>query len=332
MSESESAAGQRDLFLGVDGGGTKTSCYVGAAGPSGQIHILGRGASTGSNPRTAGIDNAVAAILESVQRAKEDAGFADSPCQRGLFAIAGTLDLTFRRELAARLAAAQIANRCDVVPDLVPLLGSETGSTIAIGIIAGTGSVGIGRDAAGQIAILGGWGPLLGDEGSGFEIGKHALRNAAGSLELGAGIDSLTEIVCDQLRVQTAEEIRALLAANADQRGLIASLAKCVIEAAASGEPVAGMIVDQAIDSLATLVENLRQRVQSYDAKLDESPLPLTLSGSLFQSSIYFREKFERRLCDWGIVVAIRILEDPTFACLELAARGEFTGELRFLR
>lgn len=324
----ETTTDQRTFYLGVDGGGTKTSCYLGAVGPSGQLHVLGRGVSSGSNPRTAGMDAAVAAIVESVRLAREEAGAHAISCERALLAIAGTLDLSFRRELAARLSAAGVAIKCDVVPDLIPLLQAETGETQAMGIISGTGSVGIGRGAVGQIVILGGWGPLIGDDGSGFAIGKQALRHALNSLEVGDSDDPLVAIVCRELNVNSAAEILNLLAASEDQRGLIARLTKPVIELATQEETIAESIVHQAVCSLVDLVERVRRRIE---VASDDCP-PLTISGGLFQSGDYFREKFVQELTHRSIAVQLRPLQDPTQACLELAASGQFAGELNILR
>ncbi|PQO45698.1 BadF/BadG/BcrA/BcrD ATPase family protein [Blastopirellula marina] len=323
---SEQSEARRELFLGVDGGGTKTSCYLGALDENLSLCVLGRGLSSGSNPNTVGMDKAVAAILESVERAQQDAGIIGQFCCRGLFAVAGTLNMDVRRELAARLSEGGIAAKCDVVPDLYPLLETGSKDSAAVGLIAGTGSVGIGRNAAGEIALAGGWGPLVGDDGSGFALGKDAIRHAFNQLEQGAAADRLTEVVCQQLGASTATEIRAKLAAAADQRSLIAQLAKVVVSEAVEGDRSASSIISKGVFYLTELVKHLRTRL-----KLGEAPLTINVSGGLFQQSDYYCGRLKEMLGEAGVACQIHLLDDPTFICLTIAARADFDGEIRLL-
>lgn len=324
---SEQSEARRDLFLGVDGGGTKTACYLGAVGENLPLCVLGRGLSTGSNPNAVGMDQAVAAILESVVQAQQDAQMAGQICCRGLFAVAGTLNMDVRRALTARLQEAGIADRCDVVPDLYPLLETGSKGMAAVGLIAGTGSVGIGRNAAGEIALAGGWGPLVGDDGSGFALGKDALRHAFNQLEQGASADPLTEVVCQQLGAVTATEIRAKLASAADQRSLIAQLAKVVIAEAEEGQGAAKFIVSNGVFHLVELVRHLQVRLQ-----LGKTPLTINVSGGLFQQSDYYRGQLEEMLGRAGVAGQIQVLDDPTFACLTMAVQEGFDSEIRLLQ
>src|SRR5690606_3301401 len=140
-----------ELLLAVDGGGSKTACCLARVEADGELKVLGRGRSGASNPRVIGTENAAAAIVASIQQAQSAAHLANADIDRALLAIAGTLDSAQRAQLAERLTTLAVAKQVTVIPDLFLLLppsGDE-----AVGLISGTGSVGIGRNREGRLAI-----------------------------------------------------------------------------------------------------------------------------------------------------------------------------------
>ena len=166
-----SRAGAGPCFLGVDGGGTHTrAVLVDARGRE-----IGRGQAAGANWASVGVAAALANIQRAVAAARAAAGVAgparaawcglagvDRPADRALIApglrdLAATLRLTNDAELALA-----------VLPDRA-----------GVCLVAGTGSIAVGRAPDGRTARAGGWGHVLGDEGSGYDIGRQALLAVA---------------------------------------------------------------------------------------------------------------------------------------------------------
>lgn len=320
----DTSAQPGDLVLAVDGGGTKTICRLARVTFDGQWEVLGSGSAAGSNPRTAGLDEAAQRIATSVKQARNDANLTDTPCQHALLAIAGTLDRTIREQLTHRVTTLDIATHVRVIPDLLPLVALEEGP--AIGIIAGTGSVGVGRDAGGQLAIAGGWGPLLGDDGSGFALGKAAIRATLKRLEGGTRLSGLATAVCQHFDASTAAEIKAAMAAAVDPRALVAQLAPVVLQQAQQWEPEANAIIVRAASDLADLVRQLHARLA-----LRERDLPVTVSGGLFQAGSLLADELTRAIHNRGFEVALRRVTDPTELVLAMVAQGKVPRQIEVL-
>src|SRR4029078_4863826 len=106
-------------------------------------------------------------------------------------------------------------------------LAAGTPNCCGIALIAGTGSIAFGRAADGRTKRCGGWGYLLGDEGSGYSVGRGALSHACGELECETlwGPNSLTEAIVTKLQVKTVMELTKAVYTSGNPRSFIASLA-----------------------------------------------------------------------------------------------------------
>jgi N-acetylglucosamine kinase-like BadF-type ATPase len=136
-------------------------------------------------------------------------------------------------------------------------------------VIAGTGSIAYGRDSSGRSQRAGGWGPVLGDEGSGFWMGKTWLKRTKGH-------DSLHEIL--KLVKPPERAVRR-----------IAGLAPRVMQKARRGNPVARTVLKEAQSHLVELVAHTARRLRFKKA------IPLSWGGSLLNNA-YFRSGFTSAL------------------------------------
>lgn len=313
-----------ELLLAVDGGGSKTACCLARLEANGELNVLGRGLAGASNPRVIGTDHAADAIVASIEQAKSAAHLANTRVDRALLAIAGTLDSAQRTQLTERLATLAIAGHITVIPDLFLLLPPSADE--AVGLIAGTGSVGIARDREGQIAIAGGWGPLLGDKGSGFAIGRAALRKTLAQLEGSGTMQGLSVAVCDHVKCTSATALKGRLAQAEDPRQFVAQLAPVVLEKAHEGDATANEIVQQAAADLSELVLRLRDRLG-----LSGDRLHLSLSGGLFQAGVLLQSHLMAALERQGIVCQPHLITDPAAVCLELLMQGELPDPSRIV-
>ena len=157
-----------------------------------------------------------------------------------------------RRRHARRLRA--LARQVAVIPDVEAAYLGALGDHAGVLVLAGTGSMALGRDGRGRYARAGGWGPLLGDEGSAFWIGREWLRATMGT----TGFARARRIL-----------------RSADPVARIASLAPGVLRSARRGTGDARRIVARSQDALADLLVEVSRELRL------EAPILVSWSGGL---------------------------------------------------
>ena len=169
---------QPHLLLGVDGGATKTQAAV-LDLRDGQLRV---GRAGPSNPDAVGVPAAIAALVQASEEAMSAAGVEADELDAAVLTVAGT-DLG---PLAARLGN-QRPNWI-VVNDVVGAWAAATRAQPGIGVIAGTGSNVLGIGADNRAWRAGGWGHVLGDEGSGYWLAvQRAESGPVGPRRLRSG-------------------------------------------------------------------------------------------------------------------------------------------------
>ena len=177
-----------DLFLGVDGGGSKTSAWLAIGDPDGLPDVIGRGCSGASNCRSIGIDQATNSLRQAIDSAFQDAGRETTTVAAACLALAGADRSSDQRQI--RLWAGRtLADRLIVTNDGIPVLYAASPDGVGIALISGTGSFAVGRNAAGTVMRCGGWGSLIGDEGSGYQIALAGLQAAVRAAD-GRGMET----------------------------------------------------------------------------------------------------------------------------------------------
>src|SRR5499427_1550581 len=163
-------------YLGIDGGGSKTSFLLVDEYYNEICHIQ----SGPSNHLSVGTEAAREAIMQGISRLTEQPNIVCAG-----FAGAGRPDsVAFYREVIQSLIPdAQIIIESDAFIASIGAIGIDPG----VLLIAGTGSIVIGREKDRRMFRVGGWGPHFGDEGSGFWIGREAVRAALRSIDSQAG-------------------------------------------------------------------------------------------------------------------------------------------------
>jgi len=262
------------LFLGVDGGQSGTTALIGDE----TGRVLGEGEAGPCNHAAAGEGRAKleAAVTGSVAVACAEAGLdaAAVRFEAACFGMSGGPD--DKREILAQiLNAAQLV----VVTDAAIALTGATGGGPGIIVIAGTGSIALGRNTAGREARAGGWGYIFGDEGGAFDIGRQALR-AALRMEEGWGPEtSLGAMLREATGAASINEVLHLFYTPAWPRSRVARLAAEVDRAAANSDVVAQRILARASQELAVLAAAVRTQLwQAGDA------VEVAYIGGVFQS------------------------------------------------
>lgn len=260
------------LVLGVDGGGTRTTCAVATA--AGQE--LARGSSGPGNYLTAGRAGALANIAAAMGEALARAGATAADVAAACFGLAG----------AARPADhAALASLGDLVPgarwrlthDAAIALAGATGGEPGCVLIAGTGAMAYGEDARGRPARAGGWGWLVDDLGSGFDLGRRAVMAVLQAHDGRGPATALTERLLAHWQLAGPEDLVEKLYRPPIGRPELAALAPLVVAAAQGGDDVARGILAGAGADLAAMAAAVLQRLN-----LLAVPAPVATAGGLF--------------------------------------------------
>ncbi len=296
------------VFLGVEGGATRTT----GALMDGEGRILARAEVGPSNIHAVGTAQAQGAIIALVTDLLMDGGVRRDDLSAAAFCMAGLRTERDRRvwqrgvQRSGLLAQSRRSDRTGddsrfraKARHLPLLLTHDAAAALAAGspdgtgllAICGTGSLAYGRRADGRERSAIGLGPLLGDEGSGFDIGQRALRAVVRAEDGRGPTTALTPLV---LAHADAERVDDLLhwASPADKT-LVAAVAPLVFEAAKEGDSVAQEILDAALAELALGAAAVAQRLWPDET---QRPQRVVLNGGVLRHQPSFRKAVVQRL------------------------------------
>lgn len=304
-TETAAGAGEQAMYLGVDGGATKTlAVIVDATG-----HEIGRGAAGSGNQAAVGLERAVASIRAAVADAMHHTG-KNQLVRAAWIGLAGVDRPGDRDRLLPHLGTLAPAVRLTNDAEL-----ALTGLTDAVGIavIAGTGSIALGRDAAGTTARSGGWGHIIGDEGSGYEVGRRALMAAARASDGRGPQTALLVAIMQSWDLSRADGMIDRVYPDGD-KGTIARLSALVFTAARAGDDVAGRIVREAASELALAAVAVGKMLDFPSGKL-----PVALAGGMLIHEEDFRAMVLRRIRHRYPTGQIACVADPALSAARAA-------------
>lgn len=240
--KNDSNSNKSPLFLGVDGGGTKTLAVLADK----DIEILSEGKTAASNPLRVGVMEAVAEIAEAVDLACDKLGKQRADITAAFVGLAGVRREDLRSRMRIELKKELGIEKLDVVTDAeIALFGAVNGKAGLV-IIAGTGSICCGRNEAGEIAMAGGWGPIAGDEGGGAGIARRALQAIAKASDGRGEKTILSQAACQYFKSETPEDLAMVIYSPQMTNDKIAGFTRRVIEAARENDAVALRLIDEA--------------------------------------------------------------------------------------
>jgi N-acetylglucosamine kinase-like BadF-type ATPase len=250
QAELHNSVGQtaRTYWLGVDGGGT----YSRAAIADATGKQIGEGHAEAANPLRVGVEAAITNIKQAVQEACNQAEITPAQVTAACFGLAGVGNAKHYQTMLAALRQAFPFEKLTLETDARIALAGATDLQPGIVVIAGTGSIACGINAAGEFARAGGWGPAMGDEGSGYYIGRRALQAVVMAYDGRAAATSLTGAVCEYFKIAAPTDLPPVIY----ERPLrvmreIAQLSKIVAAHAQAGDQVARAILLDAAAELA---------------------------------------------------------------------------------
>ncbi|MCC3454506.1 BadF/BadG/BcrA/BcrD ATPase family protein [Microcoleus sp. PH2017_08_TRC_O_A] len=284
--------------FGIDGGGTKTICIL----IDENRVVLGRGEAGPSNYQTQGIETAKQSIEVAIERAVLSAKIEpnsnlniEAICL-GLAGVARPKDIEIVQFVVQNL---QLTNTLPVTRSLLPrnivicsdcaiALVGGVGNPVGIAVIAGTGSIVFGQNRQGKTKRVGGWGYILGDEGSGYDIAVAGLQAALKFYDGRSEFTVLAQKFQQHLGLNNLEELVEVVYRRGWGVTEIAALAPIVDRAAAEGDRVADGIISRAV---AELTFSTKTAISALFSPTEE--FEIVTIGGVWGSEANFRGRFE---------------------------------------
>eukprot|EP00698_Gefionella_okellyi_P002555 TRINITY_DN12396_c0_g1_i1.p1 TRINITY_DN12396_c0_g1~~TRINITY_DN12396_c0_g1_i1.p1 ORF type:complete len:315 (-),score=69.04 TRINITY_DN12396_c0_g1_i1:96-1040(-) len=283
------AAAASDVYVGIDGGGTKTSAVV-VDSTGAQLSTTETGCSNWNSIGQQGArDNLVNAITTACAAAGRTIADVAKICL-GMAGVDRPADITLVTSWMTELLrpGAEIA----VHNDAVGALASGTLGTLhGVVVISGTGTIAYGYTSAGERARCAGWGPLLGDGGSGYAIGSDILRAVMRSADGRAEHTALQEAVMKKLNLTTVDELIPWVYKDTAW-ARVADLAPLAFELYET-DAAAKRILHTAADELSQGVIHVSRKLRlAVDAS--SAPYTVVLAGGILKNEIMTRLVTER--------------------------------------
>jgi N-acetylglucosamine kinase-like BadF-type ATPase len=263
-------------FIGVDGGASKTAALV----VDQKGDPLGRGLAGPSNHLRVGIEEATRNVERAVNIALVEAGIAIKNVEYAYCGIAGADHPSHRQRVVDSLRIFFPRGNFVVDTDARVALTGAVGFGAGIVIISGTGSVAFGRNSSGDEARSGGWGPTLGDEGSGYWIAREGLSAIVRAHDGRGFATKMTELLCESYDMCEPDDLPKFVYAATTHIDDIARYGKLVIDAAHAGDDVAREIVARGGSELAECVLAIARKLHMTDTEF-----PVAYVGGAFHAA-----------------------------------------------
>jgi glucosamine kinase len=302
------------FFLGIDGGGTKTSCVIGDVNS-----LLGTGSSGGSNVVRVGERQARESLGAAIRQACAAANINPAQIQRTCVGIAGGASPEISG-VVRRMLSEFVSGQIEVVGDMVIAMQAAFAGGPGVIVIAGTGSIAYGRNSRGETARAGGWGFAISDEGSGHWIGQSAV--AACMRAYDEERKEIAEVLLDNIMKSWDLTTLEQLVVAANQSPDFAALLPSVLSAADAGDATARGILTQAGVELATLAKIVIARLFG-----DGDAVPVAVSGGVFCNSALVRQVLDQSIRSAYLQASLHTqVIDPVKGALALARKAAKNG------
>lgn len=290
--------------IGIDVGGTKTECLfrridnslLNMSSQSDELPII---TGEGCNPNVVGYERMKTILEKLIKQGLDKYSISPTEISSVCIGLAGVGRDQEKEHVEQRLV--EIIDQLHLPENLryfictdahIALRGALRSDTKeGILVISGTGSVAFGITREGESYRSGGWGHILGDEGSGYEIGLQALRKVCSAFDQREKKTLLTQLILQELNLNTETELISYMYTTPKEKKEIALFAKFVIQASEENDDVANEILKSAAAELVQHVKSLFKQTQSFSPNI-----PVVTAGSIFQYSSIVQEYFKSEL------------------------------------
>ncbi|MBD2293311.1 ATPase [Anabaena sphaerica FACHB-251] len=317
-----------NCILGIDGGGSKTICII----MDDAAKILGRGEAGASNYQSMGIEAAQSQIQSAIHQATITAlnhinNINIIAICLGLAGVSRPEDMEVIKAIVSKLQ-----NSKDILPitwelqpshivichdALIALMGG-VGDAVGIVVAAGTGSIVFGRNHQRETKRVGGWGYILGDEGSGYKIAVAGMQAALKAYDGRGKPTSLVENLQQHLGLERMENLIEVIYRKGWGVKEIAALAPIVDQAASEGDKIANSIIDEAIKELVIATSTVMDHI--FDSN---QVVEIVSTGSIWLGKCGLRERFVNSIIDqYPLVNVIYPRYEPAYGAGLLALKA----------
>jgi N-acetylglucosamine kinase-like BadF-type ATPase len=270
--------------IGIDAGGTKTVCLL--ADEHGTVVSRSRGG--GANLQGVGELQVEKVLHEVMDDAIGDRDLVPTAICLGIAGVDRESDHAVVRGIMKRIG---LKARVLIVNDALVALEAGAPGEPGVVLISGTGSIAYGRNAAGEAARSGGWGHVLGDEGSGYWIGRAALRAVLRAADQRGPQTRLTPMLLKHFEVSQPQALLHEVYHQNMRPADIGALAGCVQQAFSEGDQAAVGILRGAANELEGAALSVARRLELMD-----KPFTFVLSGGIFRAVPWLEQELSRRL------------------------------------
>jgi len=289
--------------IGIDAGGTKTVGLL--ADEDGNITTKARGG--GANMVVHG-ELAVEKVLYQIIEDLEAPGPVAGICL-GMAGVDRPEEKALMHGVLRRLGMRQAVH---IVPDALVALVAGAPDGVGIVVVAGTGSIAYGVDPEGETARSGGWGYLLGDEGSAFWLGHAAIRQGVRAADGRGPATTLFDRISQKLDLDVPDGLVKWFYDQEFSRHRVADLASVVEEAANEGDDAASALLDQAAQHLARAGRSVARQLDFAE------PYPFVQAGGVFKACPSLHARLEAIL-DLPHARPLRLEGEPAQGAVTLA-------------
>ena len=298
--------------IGIDGGGTKTHLKA----LNLQRNIVGEAWGGASNltalPAETVREN-LSLLLFDIYR---QTGLSPKSCVSVCLGTAGASSSTSQKQLSAMLKDLFPDTSALLTNDALPILYSNTPSGCGIVLIAGTGSVCMAKSPTGELLRIGGWGHLIGDEGSGYQIACRMLNAVMRAFDGRGRQTVLSDLLLEHLGLPSPMELVDYVYQSGKGKKELASLAALCDKAYKLEDPAAIEIYDEAADNLCEMVITAAKNFSSVQREL----IPCVYTGGMITKSLPLRnllcQKLEKKAPN---VVLQKCRQDAAQGCALMA-------------
>lgn len=288
-------------IVGIDGGGSKTLGYIGDENGT----VFCKYVSGPSNYHSVGIEKVKLVLKEVIDNLSSAVGISleeVSVISLGLAGVGRDEDQVVIKNIFNEIGFKNslIINN-DGFTALIGALGNQKG----VVTICGTGSICIGLDSNRKSCRAGGWGHIIGDEGSGYSIGVNCLKAIMQSYDKIEKPTLLTAEVLKYLDLKSEVEIISYLYSDKRTKKDIAAIARIVFEVAETGDMVANRIVEEAVLGLVAITNKVIENIKD-----DDSRILLALDGGILRNVDMVKKRVSKAILSNSKVDIIKPIQD----------------------
>lgn len=273
------------FYIGIDGGGTKTKCVL----ADDNLKIISSAEGEASNPLVVGFDNSANVLIKLIKQV-----LSKKKSAKDIFIVAGIAGCG--RKIHAKHLKVFLENELkkhginfetlEIVSDAEIAFEGALGGKSGALLIAGTGSILFGKDKKRTFSRTGGYGKIIGDEGSGFSIGRKGLNAVAKYLD-GRGVKTiLTEYLMKEFGINNRDD---LITAVYSKEFDIPNVTRFVLSSASKGDKVCRNILNEETNELIL-------HIKAFQKGINEKEFILALSGSLLTNKNYYSQELKRKI------------------------------------